>query len=444
MSEDTTVSYSGFYEPDGIRGGVLRRAGGNSRDQQVSPVIPARLVNELKLNGGELIEVLVNSRELHQRVVLQTLEAFVSIDGRELDDHHEFVRWEDLPRAESPQRLVFSTEGGPLAMRILDLFAPLGIGQSGLVVSEPRSGKTILLQQIANAMSERHNEPVVLQQVDTLTKRLLAQKNEEDRIPQAYLEVYGRPVYKKEKVEAEEFLKEQQKEGSEEQAWFDLLHRLMAPEVMILLLGEKPEEVTDIKRSIPGTVVSSSSYQGSRDHLRTAEFTLMRARRLVEAGKDVLVIIDSLTELARAYNTEVRDPQRIIDVDLSPVAIDRTLDMLNSSVAIEGGGSLTILASVSVGTGSELDDMIFEAVRSSGGMEVFLSAELASLRIWPAIDIERSAAASAGDLLDKEELGVADDFRKKLAGGTIEKKLPALHKQMRKYESNGELLKATT
>jgi transcription termination factor Rho len=166
----------------------------------------------------------------------------------------------------------------------------------------------------------------------------------------------------------------------------------------------------------------------------------MRARRLVEAGKDVFVIIDSLTELARAYNTEVRDPQRIIDVDLSPVAIDRTLEVLHSSVAIEDGGSLTILASVAVGTGSELDEMIFEAVRSSEGMEVFLSTELASLRIWPAIDIERSAPGAAGDLLDKQQLELAEDFRKKLSGGAVEKKLPALHKKLRKYESNGELL----
>ena len=154
MSEDSTVSYSGFYEPDGIRGGILRSTGESSRDQQVSPVIPARLVSELKLNGGELIEAKINSRELQQRIVLQTLEAFVSIDGRDLDDHHDFVRLENLPRAESPRRLAFSTEGGPLAMRILDLFTPLGIGQSGLVISEPGSGKTILLQQIANAVKE--------------------------------------------------------------------------------------------------------------------------------------------------------------------------------------------------------------------------------------------------------------------------------------------------
>jgi transcription termination factor Rho len=374
LSEDSTVSYSGFYEPDGIRGGILRPSGERSRDQQVSPVIPARLVSELKLNGGELIEATINSRELNQRIVLQTLEAFVSIDGRDLDDHHDFVRLEELPRAESPRTLAFSTEGGPLAMRILDLFTPLGIGESGLVISEPGSGKTILLQQIANAMQERHP----------------------------------------------------------------------GTEVLVLLLGEKPEEVTDIERSTPGMVVSSSSYQGSRDHLRTAELTLMRAKRLVEAGKDVLVILDSLTELARAYNAEVRDPQRIIDVELSPVAIDRTLDLLDSSVAIEEGGSLTILASLSAGTGIELDDLISEAVRGRGSMEVFLSAELAALRIWPAIDIERSTAGSAGELLDKEALELAEDFRKKLAGGSIEKKLPALHKKMRKYESNGELLKATT
>ena len=113
-------------------------------------------------------------------------------------------------------------------------------------------------------------------------------------------------------------------------------------------------------------------------------------------------------------------------------------------MAIEEGGSLTILASLSAGTGIELDDLISEAVRGRGSMEVFLSAELAALRIWPAIDIERSTAGSAGELLDKEALELAEDFRKKLAGGSIEKKLPALHKKMRKYESNGELLKATT
>ena len=109
LSEDSTVSYSGFYEPDGIRGGILRPSGERSRDQQVSPVIPARLVSELKLNGGELIEATINSRELNQRIVLQTLEAFVSIDGRDLDDHHDFVRLEELPRAESPRTLAFST-----------------------------------------------------------------------------------------------------------------------------------------------------------------------------------------------------------------------------------------------------------------------------------------------------------------------------------------------
>lgn len=374
LSEDTIVSFAGFYEPDGIRGGILRPAGEDSRDSQVSPVIPARLASELKLNGGELIEVAIASRDLHHRVVLQDIEAFVSIDGRDIDGHHDFVRLEELPRAESTDRLAFSTEGGPLAMRILDLFAPLGTGHRGLIVTEPKTGKTILLQQIAHAMAQRH--------------------------PDA--------------------------------------------EVMILLIGEMPEEVTDMRRSIPGTVISSSNYQGSRNHLRTAELTLMRAKRLVESGKDVLVLIDSLTELARAYNTEVRDPQRIIDDELSPLAIDRILELLDCAVDVEDGGSLTILATASVGTGSELDDMVFEAVRESANMKVFLSAELAALRIWPAIDIARSSTGMSAELLNKAEIGVAEDFRKKLAGGAPEKVLPALHKKMRQYESSGDLLKATT
>jgi len=154
------------------------------------------------------------------------------------------------------------------------------------------------------------------------------------------------------------------------------------------------------------------------------------------------VLIDSVTELAQAYNSEVRDPHRVIDDVLNPVAIDRTQELLQSAVDVEGGGSLTILGSVAAGTGSELDDLVFEALRGKGGMEVFLSAELAGLKISPAIDIGRSVGCQG--LLHSEELGVAEDFRKKLARGPLEKEMPALHKVMRQYESNGELLEATS
>ena len=366
------ASYLGYFEPDGVRGGVLRSPEKGEAGGFPAPVIPASLVGELKLNGGELIEVALENPDPHHKVVLQSLKAITAIEGRDLDDHHDFTRFEDLPRFENPEQLVLSTEGGPLAMRILDLFAPLGIGERGLLISEAGAGKTILIQQVANAVAEAHSET----------------------------------------------------------------------ESMILLLDERPEEVTNMERSIPGRVFASSSYKDSASHIKVAEFALMRARRLVEAGKDVFVLIDSVTELARAYNSEVRDPRRVLDADLSPVAIDRTLDILDSPIDVEGGGSLTILASAVAGGESELDGLILEAMRNSRGMEAFLSAELAGLRVWPAIDIARSGTGCCEELLNKEELDAAEEFRKKAAKGPVEKSLPALHKKMSEYESNGELLEA--
>ena len=373
LSENTTISYLGYFEPDGVRGGVLRspeKDGGGFPP----PVIPASIVDELRLNGGELIEVALENADPHHRVVVQSIKSVTSIEGRDLDDHHDFTRFEELPRFENPEQLLLSTEGGPLAMRILDLFAPLGVGERGLIVAEPGAGKTIFVQQVANAIVEGHPET----------------------------------------------------------------------ELMVVLLDERPEEVTNMERTIPGKVLASSSYRDSASHVKVAEFALMRARRLVEAGKDVFVLLDSVTELARAYNSEVRDPRRVLDAELSPVAIDRTLDVLNSAIDVEGDGSLTILASASAGTGSELDGMILEALKDSRGMEVFLASELAELRIWPAIDIARSGTGCAAELLNKEEQEASNDFRKKAAKGSLEKTLPALHKKMREYESNGELLEATS
>ena len=372
LSDNEAVTYLGLFEPDGVRGGILRSAEKDAATSFPAPVIPASLVRDLRLDGGELIEVSIENPDQHYKVVLQSLKSITSIDGRDLDDHHDFSRFDELPRFDTFERLTLSSEGGPLAMRVMDLFAPLGVGQHGLIVAEEGAGKSILVQQIANSIAKAHSEI----------------------------------------------------------------------EVMVLVLGERPEEVTNMERSIPGGVISSSSYRDDASHVRTAELALMRARRLVESGKDVFVLIDSLTELVHAYNSEVRDPQRVIEDVLNPVAIDRIQEILNSAVDVEGGGSLTILGSVVAGTGNELDGLIFESLCGKGGMEVFLSSELAGLKIWPAIDIGRSGGCV--ELLNSEELGVAEDFRKKLAKGSLEKSIQALHKKMLQYESNGELLEATS
>jgi transcription termination factor Rho len=221
-----------------------------------------------------------------------------------------------------------------LSTRLLDLVAPIGRGQRGLIVSPPKAGKTMLLKAIANGVSTN--------------------------CPDIHL--------------------------------------------MVCLIGERPEEVTDMRRSIDGEVISSTFDEPVEDHTKVAEMALERAKRLVEGGRDVVILLDSITRLARAYNLAVPPSGRTLSGGIDPVALYPPKRFFGAARNIEGGGSLTIISTCLIDTGSRMDDVIYEEFKGTGNMELHLDRKLAERRIYPSIDIQRSGTRREELLLDESTL----------------------------------------
>lgn len=230
--------------------------------------------------------------------------------------------------------LVTETDKENLTTRLIDLLSPIGRGQRGLIVAPPKAGKTTLLKQIANGITENYDD----------------------------------------------------------------IH------LMVALIGERPEEVTDIKRSIKGEVYSSTFDEPVEDHCRVAELALERARRLVEVGKDVVILLDSITRLTRAYNLAVPTSGRTLSGGVDPVALYPPKQFFGAARNTEEGGSLTILAACLVDTGSRMDEVVYEEFKGTGNMELHLDRKLSEKRVFPAIDIQRSGTRREDLLLDEETL----------------------------------------
>jgi transcription termination factor Rho len=248
---------------------------------------------------------------------------------------------------------VFRLETGAdsLSGRLIDLAAPIGKGQRGLIVAPPKAGKTTLLQHIANGISVNH--------------------------PDVHL--------------------------------------------MVLLVGERPEEVTDMRRSVKGEVLSSTFDEPTESHVRVSEMTLERARRLVEGGRDVVILLDSITRLARAYNLAVAPSGRTLSGGLDPVALYPPKKFFGAARNIEGGGSLTIIGTCLVDTGSRMDEVIYEEFKGTGNMELTLDRKLQERRVFPAIDIQRSGTRREELLLEPWVLQKVWTMRRMLSAvGTVE------------------------
>jgi len=267
-----------------------------------------------------------------------------------------------------------------LTTRMLDLIAPIGRGQRGLIVSPPKAGKTTVLQDIANGISANYND----------------------------------------------------------------IH------LMVALIGERPEEVTDMERSVDGEVISSTFDEPVRQHCRVAEMVLARAKSLVESGYDVVVLLDSITRLARAYNLTVPPSGRTLSGGLDPSALYPPKRFFGAARNIEFGGSLTVIATCLVDTGSRMDDVIYEEFKGTGNMELLLSRRLQERRIFPAYDIERSSTRREELLLSGDELQRVYTMRRMLAhlmdtpGYDISTATNAVLQRMRETDTNYEFLETLT
>lgn len=267
-------------------------------------------------------------------------------------------------------RLMLETDPGVLTTRIIDMVAPIGKGQRGLIVAPPKTGKTMIMQAVANAIT--HNNPEC--------------------------------------------------------------------HLMVVLVDERPEEVTDMQRSVKGEVISSTFDRPAEDHTTVAELAIERAKRLVELGHDVVVLLDSITRLGRAYNLAAPASGRILSGGVDSTALYPPKKFFGAARNIEDGGSLTILATALVETGSRMDEVIFEEFKGTGNMELKLDRKLADKRIFPAVDVDASGTRKEEILMGSEELAVTWKLRRVLHALDQQQAIELLLDKMKKTKSNGEFL----
>jgi len=296
-----------------------------------------------------------------------------AINFEDPDKLSEKVGFDDLTPLHPQGRIRLETTSDEINMRVVDLVTPLGFGQRGVIVAPPRTGKTILLQKIANSILTNH--------------------------PDAY--------------------------------------------VMVLLIDERPEEVTDMERSVKGPtaeVISSTFDEPASRHIQVAEMVIEKAKRMVEFGKDVVILLDSITRLARAYNSEAPHSGKILTGGIDASALQKPKRFFGAARKIEEAGSLTILATALVDTGSRMDDVIFEEFKGTGNMELHLERKLVDKRIWPAIDVNRSGTRREELLMDAEELRRVWILRRVLNDMNPVEAMELLTGRMRKTKLNAEFL----
>lgn len=303
-----------------------------------------------------------------------------AVNGMDPELAKKRPRFESLTPIFPLVKIKLETDPHILSMRMLDLVAPIGRGQRGMIVSPPKAGKTTVLQDIAHGIAENYSD----------------------------------------------------------------LH------LMVALIGERPEEVTDMRRSVEGEVIASTFDEPVRQHCRVAEMALARAKRLVESGVDVVILLDSITRLARAYNLTVPPSGRTLSGGLDPSALYPPKRFFGAARNIEEGGSLTIMGTCLVDTGSRMDDVIYEEFKGTGNMELLLSRRLQERRIFPAYDIERSSTRREELLLSGDELQRVYTMRRMLAhlmdtpGYDISSATAAVLQRMRETKTNYEFLETLT
>jgi len=280
------------------------------------------------------------------------------------------ILFDNLTPLYPDRRLDLETKPEEVSMRIMNLLTPLGAGQRGLIVAAPRTGKTTILQRLANSIAENHPDIALI----------------------------------------------------------------------VLLIDERPEEVTDMQRSVKGEVISSTFDEPPERHIQVAEMVIEKAKRLVEHQKDVVILLDSITRLARAYNTTIPSSGKVLSGGIDSNALQRPKRFFGAARNIEEGGSLTILATALVDTGSRMDDVIFEEFKGTGNMEVHLDRRLVDKRIFPSIDINKSGTRKEELLLTPDELNKVWILRKVLNPLGVVEALELLHEKMMKTKSNKQFL----
>jgi len=367
---DNTITNEGVLEimPDGY--GFLRSADYNYLSSPDDIYVSQSQIKLFGLKTGDTVNGSIRPPKEGEKYF--PLVKVISINGRMPADVRDRVPFDYLTPLFPTEKLNLFTDSSNYSTRIMDLFTPIGKGQRGLIVAQPKTGKTNLLKEVANAIAKNH--------------------------PEVYL--------------------------------------------IILLIDERPEEVTDMARSVRAEVIASTFDEPAERHVKIANIVLEKSKRLVECGHDVVILLDSITRLARAYNTTAPASGKILSGGVDANALHKPKRFFGAARNIEKGGSLTILATALTDTGSKMDEVIFEEFKGTGNMELQLDRKLSNKRIFPAIDITASSTRRDDLLLDRESLQRIWILRNHLADMNSQEAMELVQAQIKGTKSNEEFLMA--
>ena len=376
-NNNTNESKDDKKTDDGIAGGVLeilpdgygflRSVNDNYLPGPEDIYVSPSQIKRFKLKTGHFVKGTTRAPKSKERfhALLQLLE----VNGLKPDDVRKQTPFERYTPLHPNEKFNLSNTSD-MSMRIMDLISPIGKGQRGLIVAQPKTGKTILISKIANAIRRNHPETVLI----------------------------------------------------------------------ILLIDERPEEVTDMKRSVDADVVSSTFDEGPERHVQVSNMALKKAQRLVECGKDVVILLDSITRLGRAHNAVTAHSGKILSGGVDSNALRNPKKFFGAARNTEEGGSLTIIATALIDTGSKMDGVIFEEFKGTGNMELVLDRELSDRRIYPAFNIVKSGTRKEELLLSEQQLSRMWILRKMLGEMTTEQAMTFMQERMRRSKTNQEFL----
>jgi transcription termination factor Rho len=347
--------------------GFLRNSDNNYQRERTDPFVPGTMIEKFRLREGVMISGMMQPGRRQQG---PRLKEIFDVDGMVPDNYPNVKTFDQLTPINPESWLQLETGQQPLTTRVMDLLTPLGRGQRALIVAPPRTGKTILLQHVSQAIAQNY--------------------------PEVYL--------------------------------------------IMLLVDERPEEVTDMRRTVKGEVIASSLDRDVESHVRLSQLVVERCKRLAEMGKDVFLLMDSITRMARAFNKWVGNTGRTMSGGVDIKALDIPKKLFATARLFEEGGSLTIVATALIDTGSRMDELIFQEFKGTGNMELVLDRKLADRRVFPSIDITQSGTRREEKLLDAETLHAVTMLRRTLTSMHHVDAMEQLTSRLGKFKSNKEFI----
>jgi len=347
--------------------GFLRSPENSYSRERSDPFVPGTMIEKFGLREG----VMINGKiQPARRQTGPRLREIVDVDGMPPEEYCNVRKFESKTPINPEFWYNLETDPQPLTTRVIDMLAPMGRGQRGLIVAPPRTGKTVMLQHISHGISTNHPDV----------------------------------------------------------------------KLVVLLIDERPEEVTDMRRNVNGEVIASSLDEDVESHVRLSQLVIERCKRLAEMGQDVFLLMDSITRLARAFNKWVGNSGRIMSGGVDIKAMDIPKKLFATARAFEEGGSLTIIGTALIDTGSRMDELIFQEFKGTGNMELVLDRKLADRRVWPAIDIHQSGTRREELLLSPETLNAITMLRRTLGSMHHVEAMEQLTKQLMRFKTNEEFI----